>query len=368
MSEAARPICVLSFGRSGSSLATRALGLLGLDLGAPDAMLGADEWNRSGYWELEAMNELNDELLAALGGSLWDPPDPAPGWEAAPGMEPFRARAAALLAESFGPGRRMAFKDTRTVHTLALWRQVAGPMDYVICVRNPREVVDSLSRMLPLRGAADLYGVWLKANARALRQTAGERRLVLPYEAWFADPEAVARRLAAFVGADDEPATVQRIAGFFDRGLQSQRSGAAQLVAADVPVEAAAMHFLLRALAGAEGEDAAAVGEVAARLGDGLHLESALLGERDRAAAEREQLAAERDALAGDRTWLREQLAKVQQAHDDSVAYAGAREAERDAARAELAQTREELAAIVRSPSWRATAPLRAGARRLRGG
>jgi hypothetical protein len=378
---AGRPVCVLSVGRSGTSLATRALGLLGLDLGAEDAMLAANEFNRTGFWELEAMNDLNDELLAALGGSLWDPPDPAPGWEDAPEIEPFRVRAAALLDEAFPRGARIAFKDTRTVHTLALWRKVAGPMDYLLCVRNPVEVVDSLEPQLPDRTRGELFAVWLRATARALRCTEGQRRLVLPYEDWFLDPLAVARRLAAFVYGSPDALTDEAAAGildFFDAGLRTRTGGTASLTADDVPAEVGAQHFLLRALARAEAEgseDAAALQAVAARLEWGLRLGELAAAQRRAEVAERvhaarlAELERERDALAADRTWLRGHAEAIQLAHDEQAARASALQVEVDQARATEADARrlrESMQVLLASRSWRATRPLRAASLRLR--
>jgi hypothetical protein len=370
-----RHVCVLSIGRSGTSLATRALGLLGLELGDEEAMLPANEWNRTGFWELAAMNDLNDEILAALGGSLWNPPDPPPGWEDTAEMEPFRARAAALVAEKFPPGARIAFKDTRTLHTLPLWRGVVGPMDYLLCVRNPVEVVDSLRPQLADLTRGQLFAVWLRGTASALRATQGERRLVLPYEDWFEDALGVARRLAGFVHGSPDALTddaAARILGFFDARLRTRDGGTASLARDDVPAEVAAQHFLLRDLARAEAagtEDAGALQAAASRLGGELRLQHVLAGEHRRAQAaarELEALERQRDALVADLEWSRGNANAVQAAHDEAVARMRVLEARLDQAEGTEAEARQTIDALLASRSWRVTRPLRAARLRLR--
>ena len=70
-SSAKRPICVLGMGRSGTSLTTALLGLLGVYLGPEERMLEAVEHdNARGYWEQSEIYEINKEIMAAFGGSV----------------------------------------------------------------------------------------------------------------------------------------------------------------------------------------------------------------------------------------------------------------------------------------------------------
>lgn len=255
-----RPVCVLSVGRSGTSLVARVLDLLGVELGPAEGLIGPNPWNRRGFWEQRAIVALNDQILAALGGTYWSPPPRPQGWEGMAAMAPLRERAAALVEELFGDAPRWGFKDPRTVFTLPLWRAAVGEMDYVICVRHPREVVASLHGAYVEPGHEALLGLWLEANREALRQTAGARRLVVAYEDWFADRDATARRLAGFLGADLTP---ERRAAVRDAFAPTLRRERADRTPADLPPEALALHDLLRVLAAPEGP---AASELAARL------------------------------------------------------------------------------------------------------
>ncbi len=67
-------VCVLGMHRSGTSLTTRVLNLLGVYLGSDDSTLASDRLNAKGYWEHESILEINDELLARFDGSWHAPP------------------------------------------------------------------------------------------------------------------------------------------------------------------------------------------------------------------------------------------------------------------------------------------------------
>ena len=73
-------ICVTGMHRSGTSLVTRILNLLGVYLGEPEELLPAAADNRAGFWERTDIVTLNDDVLAAAGGAAIEPPVLATGW------------------------------------------------------------------------------------------------------------------------------------------------------------------------------------------------------------------------------------------------------------------------------------------------
>jgi hypothetical protein len=246
----ARPVCVLGVGRSGTSLAARVINLLGVDLGPEQTMLAPDDLNPKGYWEQREVVEINDEILAALGGEWWRPPPRPRGWEAAPEMVPFRERIREFVDRSF-KNRRWGIKDPRTTLTLPLWRSAVGEFDHVICLRNPLEVLAMAESGLP--ADADPIGIWLHYGCEALRSTAGRRRAFVFYERWSADPLKATHDLAVFVNGLADADALERIASTFDPSLHRQRAGERELVTRDdVPIEARTLHRLARDLAAAE--------------------------------------------------------------------------------------------------------------------
>lgn len=193
--------CVVGMHRSGTSLAAGIFGHLGFYLGSERNMMAPAEDNPKGFWELDPVRELNDEILAALGGT-WDRPPAFPRrWERSRGMAPFRDRARELVRTEFGSRERWAWKDPRASLTLPLWRRVVPAMRYVVCVRNPLEVAQSLERRngIPLERGTEL---WLTYTAGALRNTAGDPRLLVGFEDLVGDWRPTVDRLARFVGAD----------------------------------------------------------------------------------------------------------------------------------------------------------------------
>jgi hypothetical protein len=306
------PVCVLGLGRSGTSLAARALNLLGVDLGPPERMLPASDWNPAGFWEQEPIMRLNEEILERFGGSYEEPPDLPEGWQRDPRVGDLPGRAAELVADLFADGRRWGFKDPRTVLTLALWQDVVGEMAYVICARDPFEAAASHLVGFPDYDTEHFLGLWLRSNAAALRQTAGRRRVVVLHEEWFSDPGAVAQRLHGLIGEGPvDEAIAAAIRDTVMPELHRQRAGTD---GADAPLEVRAMMALLGAMARGEPEELQGLG----------------------ASLDREW--GERRARAADEAALRRELSRAQRA----------------------------VATLSSSRSWRLTAPLRAAAHRLR--
>jgi hypothetical protein len=197
-----RPLCVTGMGRCGTSLTTRLIGLLGVDLGPTDRMLPPHEHdNARGYWEQREIYEINEEIMAIFGGTWEWPPDFPPKWERSPALAATRERARRAIADLFGGCEgRWAWKDPRASVTLPFWRDLVGPMDYVLCVRNPADVASSLSR----RGDDEIdfdhsMVLWLHYARAALQNTQGSRRLILRYEDYFGDTGRQIKRLADFV-------------------------------------------------------------------------------------------------------------------------------------------------------------------------
>src|SRR6266511_3537783 len=229
-----RTVCVLGFGRSGTSLTTQILESLGVQLGPEEDLLQPHEGdNPRGYWEPKWMVDLNDAILAALGTTWWKPFPGQPGWEAAPQLAPLRERAQSLYAEKLGGVPLSGWKDPRTTLTLPLWRTFVPQPLYVICLRNPIDAIASIQRRpeptLPTRAWGEL---WLEYTARALRDTAGRPRVVVFYEDYFRDLDAQIVRLATLldVAPDDERVACAKT--LVNEGLRHHRSSSIELAAA----------------------------------------------------------------------------------------------------------------------------------------
>ncbi|MGA2162949.1 MAG: sulfotransferase [Solirubrobacteraceae bacterium] len=178
------PVCVLGFGRSGTSLTMRLLHLLGVDIGPQEDLLAPGEAdNPRGYWEPGWMVALNDEILAKLGTVWWRPLPVAPGWERSADFDELRERASGLLEEKFGAAPLWGWKDPRTTLTLPFWKELVPDARYVICLRNPADAISSIQRRPDPELSIGAWGdLWLEYTARALRETQGCPRTLVFYE------------------------------------------------------------------------------------------------------------------------------------------------------------------------------------------
>jgi hypothetical protein len=250
-------ICVLGMHRSGTSLVAGVLRDLGLDLGPEQELLPPDPNNKSGYFELADVVEINDDILAHYGGSWDEPPELPPGWEQSAELEQVRDRARRALGRRFAGSTQWAWKDPRTCITLPFWQRLVPGLRYVICLRNPVDIAQSLrSREGEDRPLERYLLDWLRHTVSALAYTADRPRILVRYERFFEDAEHEVRRLAGFIGREDrldEPGAMGRILEFIDPALVHARSPSSAI--ADhpaVPFDAAALYLALELAADLE--------------------------------------------------------------------------------------------------------------------
>ncbi len=195
-------VCVTGMHRSGTSFVASALGALGISLGDPDRLMRPGPDNPAGYYEVQSILDLNQELLAHLGGA-WDaPPVLDPGWENDPGLEAFRSRASQVLDESFGTtGERpplIGFKDPRLSMLLPLWRLVTPITTTLVLVRDPAEVAASLGARQYRVDGPQAAGLWLRYLFAATTNDPGH--LLVRYGDVFDDLPQTLRAIAAHLG------------------------------------------------------------------------------------------------------------------------------------------------------------------------
>jgi hypothetical protein len=247
-------VCVLGMHRSGTSLVTRMLNLLGVDLGPEEKLLHPGPDNPLGFWEHEEFVALNKKILSDLGGNWHDPPAFERGWEASPQLSDTRGAALELVAREFGSSELWGWKDPRTSLTLPFWQQLIPGMRYVVCVRNPLDVARSLGRRDDF-SAEKSGNLWASYVEASLRHTAGQDRLILFYEDVMTDwPEELAR-LSRLMGEPDAAAfdhVRTAVWGEVHEELRHHRASTRDVVMdPELPARAKALHLVLRE--GAEG-------------------------------------------------------------------------------------------------------------------
>ncbi len=138
-------LIVLGMHRSGTSMVTRLLNLMGAYFGPEGISLGANEENPKGFWERRDVLDLDEALLLAAGAdwfrvahfSLEKIPKEA--------LMTFRDQASKLLLE-LDAHRPWVMKEPRQCLLLPLWREL---LEVPICIyvhRQPIQIAQSLHR------------------------------------------------------------------------------------------------------------------------------------------------------------------------------------------------------------------------------
>src|SRR2546421_2285277 len=143
-----RAVCVMGMHRSGTWSPAAALHCRGVPLGAAGGLRAPGPDNPAGYFENRDIKELNDGVLAHLGG-FWDqPPVLERGWEQDGSLDSLRTSASDVLGDAFGPppseSGLIGWKDPRLSLLLPFWRTVTPIETTIVVVRDPAEVTASL--------------------------------------------------------------------------------------------------------------------------------------------------------------------------------------------------------------------------------
>jgi GT2 family glycosyltransferase len=209
-SERPRPIVVvLGMHRSGTSLLSNILHLLGVDMA--DTNDRVNEKNAGGFWERPDMFRLQDEVLAAIGRPIGQPshvlPFPAAWWRRKE-VQALKPKLVAYLREQLEKSANpWGFKDPRTCRLLPLWWEVFRELNveplYVHAIRSPVESAVSMAEQSQARKISNATGelMWLSYNYDIIRHvTIKQPPILVDYDEWFEDPLGTARRLVDALG------------------------------------------------------------------------------------------------------------------------------------------------------------------------
>ncbi|SIQ82873.1 MULTISPECIES: sulfotransferase family protein [Acidiphilium] len=197
-------ILVLGMHRSGTSALTRVISLCGADLPATLMPPAAGD-NETGFWEPQALVDLHDEVLAAMGSSWRDVRGMPADWFDSAAAVPFRERLAALLVAEYRDAAVFVVKDPRLCRLLPLWLPVLAALGIaprvVVPVRHPLEVAASLHRREGF-DAGRAQALWRSHVLVAERESRGLVRCFVTYDQLMTDWRVVVRRIGAVAGAD----------------------------------------------------------------------------------------------------------------------------------------------------------------------
>ncbi|WEG11210.1 sulfotransferase [Pullulanibacillus sp. KACC 23026] len=221
-----KAVLVLGNGRSGTSVLTRALNFMGVDLG-DDPFIKAKKANPKGYFENKPILTIHKKI----GGKLPFRPSPE-GYEKSKKIRPLKNELKEYMKETFLDKPVWGWKDPRTNDYLKLWKDILNELNaephHVIIIRNPIDVVASNKRAWD-RDETWALRQWQLRTLFSLRDTFGDKRVIISYEELFGNPIEALRRISTTLDLPwpaDEVKLKQQLEEFIDPNLQRSNSNA----------------------------------------------------------------------------------------------------------------------------------------------
>lgn len=218
-----KAVCVLGSGRCGTSMATRAINFIGVDLGTQ--FVKRDHTNPKGFWEHKKIVDIHKKIKAELGKRPFPP-----GWERQTSIQPYKKELKALLTDQFLNKELWGWKDPRTCESIALWRDILQELNvsahYLIMVRNPIDVAASYKEAYNRQENSALRQ-WQMRTLLSLKGTNGEKRMIVDYDDFLNDSLGTIHHIAKTFDLpwpEDEAGLKDELDSFIDPGLQHSRT------------------------------------------------------------------------------------------------------------------------------------------------
>jgi hypothetical protein len=196
-------VVVLGMHRSGTSVITRGLTVIGVELG--DRLMPPAKGNERGFFEDIDLHVINRELCNSLRRPLhWHTPGFARLSELLDKKNaPFRRRAMEVLQHRLETSEYFGIKDPAFCRTLPFWQSIFEELQlnisYVIAARNPLSVVQSLGKRDNLP-PGKCYRLWLDHVLLSILGTQGACRILVDYDLLLANPSKQISRIAFRLG------------------------------------------------------------------------------------------------------------------------------------------------------------------------
>ncbi len=201
-----RLIVVLGMHRSGTSLVTKGLQVMGVILGEQLLVEASD--NEKGFWEDRDVLALNSEILGALSKLDWHSLVPAPIDKlSAKSLSLYRSRAITFLQEKMKGKSIFGIKDPRLCRLLPFWKDVFEFLEldvsYVISIRNPISVAHSLKKRDGFEFEKSYY-LWLIHVVSSMVESMGNPRVIIDYDLLMEQPEEQLQQIAKILNLSFE--------------------------------------------------------------------------------------------------------------------------------------------------------------------
>jgi hypothetical protein len=210
MSANRKSLLILGAHRSGTSALAAALLQMGVDFGDPNHFIDPTLYhhNPNGFYELEWVNLLNDEIFQHLGTRWQYPAFFQEERLRASDLANHKDRIKSSLREEFG-GRKplIGIKDPRISILFPLWHDALVELGYgvesVLIFRHPQGFIDSVRRINPALSPEHLLLDWLHHNLCSFHFSQQIESSIVSYDRMVSTPIEVLRPIGARLGLTD---------------------------------------------------------------------------------------------------------------------------------------------------------------------
>ncbi|WP_174614886.1 sulfotransferase family protein [Virgibacillus ihumii] len=218
-----KAVTILGSGRCGTSMASRSINLIGVDLG--EGFVKPNKTNPKGFWEHRKIVNIHKDIKKELGAY----PFPK-GWTNYEEVLPHKQKMINLLIDEFSGTALWGWKDPRTTESLDMWKEIMSELNvegnFLIMIRNPVDVAASFKRAYNRKEDAAL-DQWQIRTLLSLKYTAEENRIIIDYDDFIEDSFATLKRISdtfSLPWTFDENKLQEELDSFIDPTLRHSRT------------------------------------------------------------------------------------------------------------------------------------------------
>jgi len=211
-------VIVLGMSRSGTSLLTRGINVLGVELG--EDLLQSTKANPKGYWENNDIFGINEQLLELIGSSWHNVALTGAIDFSCHCFDSVRGVARGVINKLISQYPLCGFKDPRICRLLPFWQDVLREFDvevyYIVSLRNPVNVALSLNRRNNFGMRKSLL-LWLTHMYCIARFINNDESIIIRYEDLLNRTDDQLNRVVNFLDIDvsDKKMAIDEYCNFF---------------------------------------------------------------------------------------------------------------------------------------------------------
>ncbi|NGX31133.1 MAG: hypothetical protein K940chlam8_00494 [Chlamydiae bacterium] len=233
--------------RSGSSVITKGIQILGVDLGS--SLLGPAPDNPYGFFEDIDIGQLNDTILYTIqfaADSVGNFPKNVPNEDA------LISYGCELIKQKIAGKQRFGFKDPRTARNITIWRKIFKKLTnislrIIVVTRNPKSIAKSLyaRNQIPYEKS---YYLYLQHYISAILYTLDLDPYFMSYENFIKNPNQELQKVAKYLNINniDTKKLDDFTKNFVNRAFQHHNSSEdAVMREKEIPNEVKSLYLLL---------------------------------------------------------------------------------------------------------------------------